>query len=183
MKKTCIIVGMILLMILLVYGILAYCVFFYYEPRIEKEEARKEGWAQAIAEIEKECRQASDMWAKKNDAWGKQKATLEKAFAIEKSRNALLGKGLKGDTRIPSDAEWRNRSKDRLDRAQEALDHFANSKDAPKEKARIMELRQQLDALRARQQELQDLYEKRDKLMVWPLPLIAPYFKKETTQE
>ena len=178
MKKVCIILGMMLFTILLVYGILAYCVFFYYGPRIAKEETRQAGWAQAVEELENECRQTADKLEK-------QKAKLEQNLKIEKSRIALLEKGLKGKNQHAwSDYDWKRRTENRLIRAQEALDLFeANHKDDPKERRRILELRQQLEALRARQQELQDLYERRDKLMVWPLPLIAPYFEKETKQE
>ncbi len=185
MKKICIILGMMLFTVLLVYGILAYCVFFYYGPRIAKEEARREGWAQAVEEIEEETRQVMDMAAKESDKKAKksakEKAILEQNVKIERSRRSLLDNDLEGTQAIPSNVEWKRRTDERLARAEAALDDYTkNCKDDAKSMPKLKELRQLLEALRARQQELQDLYEKRDKLMVWPLPLIAPYFEKET---
>ena len=181
MKKVCIISGMVLFTVLLVYGTLAYCVFFYYEPRIAQEETRRAGWAQAVEELENECREAADEAEQQREFREKQKAKLEQDRKIEKSRSALVEKGLKGrNQRGWSDYDWKRRTANRLIRAQEALDHFETNH---KKRCRLLELRQQLEALRARQQVLQDLYEKRDRLMVWPLPLIAPYFEKETKQE
>ena len=185
MKKAFLAIGAVLSTLLLVYGILVYCVFFYYEPRIEKEEARQEGWVQAIEELEYECRQVTDVMTKQRDSWGKQKTKLEQTVKVEKSRSALMEKGLEGRRRFGwSDYDWKRRTNERLAQAQKAFDNFRKDyKDDPKGMARLEKLRQQLEALRARQQKLQGLYENRDKLMVWPLPIIAPYFNKETNQK
>lgn len=159
-----------MLLVLLVYATLAYFVFFCYGPRIVEEESRQEGLSLAIAEVKEEYRMARNAWAKK-------KANLEKTVRDEKMRRSLLEKRFRGHP-FGSDYEWQCRTDERIAQAQEALILFQKSS---KEAVRLMEAGRQLSALRVRQQELQDLCEMRDRLMVWPLPLIAPLFddKKE----
>lgn len=185
MKNECLILaGTLFVLLLLFYGILGYCVFFYYEPRIAEEEARQEGWALAITESEEEYRRTLDAMARQETSRSKLKANLEETVKIEKSRKSLLEKNLKSRRRLPSDLEWRRRTNERFVRAQQALDDFEKQySDHPEGMTRLAELRRQLETLRARQAEIRDLYEKRDKLMVWPLPLIAPFFEDETSHE
>ena len=195
MKKTCVIIGAALLLVLLVYATLAYFVFFCYGPRIVEEESRQEGWLRAIAEVEKECRLIRENDRKSQDEWvrqtekkkaesEKQKARLEKAVRDERARRSLLEQKFKGQHKL-SDLEWKRKTDERLRQAQQALDSFEQKEMVgyknDEANARLVELRRQLDALRARRQEFQDLCEMRDRLMVWPLPLIAPLFddKKE----
>ena len=186
MKRTCIILGTILCLLLLVYGTLAYCVFFYYGPRIAREESRQEGWEQAIAEIEEECRHLSDSNRKFRSEQSvqreKRQAKLEKTVRDEEARRALLDREFRGPV-SGSGSEWKRRTDERLQRAQQALDDFKKNSSGSSANMRLTELRQQLEALRARQQEFQDLCERRDKLMVWPLPLIAPLFENGTSKE
>ena len=197
MKKTCVIIGAALLLVFFVYAMLAYLVFFCYGPRIVEEESRQEGWLQAITEIEEECRLISEADRKSQDEWvrqtkkkkvesEKQKTRLEKAVRDEKARRSLLEQKFKGHRKL-SDLEWERKTDERLRQAQQALDSFEQKEMVgyknDEANARLVELRRQLDALRARRQEFQDLCEMRDRLMVWPLPLIAPLFDDKKKKE
>lgn len=179
MKKMCFFVGVALSLVLLVYAILAYCVFCRYNPRIAREEARQGEWLAAIAGNEDLCRRIQARAQRNWDSRVKQKARLEKEVRDEASREALLRKNMKGYIG-QSDVEWKRKAAERLARAQQVLADFeaeSSKKDAEKDRG-LMELRQQLATLRERQQELQDLRKKRDLLMVWPLPLIAPFVER-----
>ena len=186
MKRASVILGTILCLLLLVYGTLAYCAFFYYGPRIAREESRQEGWMQAIAEIEEECRHLSGNNRKLRSEQAiqreKRQAKLEKTVREEAARRALLDREFRGPV-SGSDSEWKRRADERLLRAQQALDDFKKASSGSSANVRLTELRQQLEALRARRQEFQDLCERRDRLMVWPLPLIAPLFENGTGKE
>ncbi len=178
MKNVCIILGTILLVLLLVYGTLAYCVFFYYDPLIAKEASRQGGWIQAIDETEEECAQLTRLLTKSKGERKRQKDKLEQTVKVESSRNSMAEKMFTRNRW--SDYDWRRRTRLRLKKAQKELDDFESNYERANEdiKSRVVEVHKRLDILHTRQQTLEDLCEKRDKLMIWPLSLIAPLLEK-----
>ena len=194
-KRILIVTAGLLALILLLYAVLGCLVYCHYEPAIESliadveaESSRQDGWDMAIAEIETECRRLGVVLGKDFAAQKRQKERLQQAVKNEKDRQALLRKDLKG--RFRWSTEWRNRTEARLVRAQQALDGFKGpQKDAAME-AKIRFLRQQLEALRARKrnfQSIQDrldrLNERRDRLKIWPLPMLDRFVQEKVTTE
>lgn len=166
-------------LICIVYAVLGYFVFFRYGPLIEKEEARQEGWTAAIAEIEKECSRVAVDKRKAKANLDRERGRLQKAVENEEVRASMLKKNLKGAS-SPSSEDWKRTTYERLARAQRALEDFDVGKGDTRHDEKVVELRQRLAALKARRDELQALYERRDCLMVWPLQLLAPHFENKS---
>ena len=179
MRNLLIGVAGLLALICIVYAVLGYFVFFRYGPLIEKEESRQEGWTAAIAEIEKECNRAAVDRRKAKANLDRERGRLQKTVKNEEVRSSMLEKDLKG-AHSHSSENWKQRTAERLASAQRALADFDAGKGDARHDEKVAELRQRLAALRARRDELQALYERRDCLMVWPLQLLAPYFDNKS---
>ncbi len=194
MKRTLKIAAGLLVLILLLYVALGCLVYCYYEPNIksliadvELEASRQDGWDSAIAEIEEECRRLGVTQKNVLSAQERQRDRLQQAVKDEKIRRSHLQKDIRGRL-SRSSMEWNSRTEERLAQAQQALAKFEGPKKDAKVEAKIQALRQRLEALRDRKQALQSKQERlnlmiewRDKLKIWPLPMIDRFVEEEET--
>ena len=180
MKRTLKITAGLLVLILLFYVALACLVYGYYEPQIKLEMERQDGWNMAIAEIEDECRRLGSSQSRDFAAQERQRARLEQAVNDEKVRRSQLQRDIMGRSSRWS-AEWKLRAEARLAQAQQALAAFDGPKKDPAVEAKIESLRQQLAALSARRDRLKLMIEWRDRLKIWPLPMIDRFVDGEET--
>ena len=182
----------LLVLILLGYVALGCLVYGYYEPSIKSlmadvnaESSRQRGWEEALTEIEEECRRLEAVQNNALSVQWKQKDRLQQAVKNEEIRNSLLRKSIK-DEKLQSAVEWKLRTEARLEQAQQALAKFEGPKKDAKVEAKIQTLRQKLGALRVRRQVFQTMQDRlnlmiewRDRLKIWPLPLIDRFVEKE----
>ena len=182
MKRIFITMVGLLVLILLVYVALGCLIYGYYEPQIKLEKERQDGWNVAITEIEDECRRLKIAQNKDLAAQKRQKDWLQQAVKAEEIRVAHLEKNL-NDDKFKSSVEWKLRTKERLEQAQQALDEFNGSSKDTKLGAKIRSLYQQLETLRIRRDRLSLMIEWRDRLKIWPLPEIDRFVKEKMTAE
>jgi DNA repair exonuclease SbcCD ATPase subunit len=194
MKRALKITAGLLVLFLLLYVALGCLVYCYYEPNIksliadvELEASRQDGWDSAIAEIEEECRRLGVTQKNVLSAQERQRDRLQQAVKDEKIRRSHLQKDIRGRL-SRSSMEWNSRTEERLAQAQQALAEFKGPKKDAKVEAEIQALRQRLEALRDRKQALQSKQERlnlmiewRDKLKIWPLPMIDRFVDGEET--
>ena len=194
MKRTLKITAGLLVLVLLLYVALGCLVYCYYEPNIkslvadiELEASRQDGWDSAFSEIEEECRRLGVIQKNMLSAQESQRDRLQQAVRDEKVRCSQLKKDIWGRSSRWS-MEWKLRTEERLAQAQQALAEFKGPKKDAKVEAKIQALRQRLEALRDRKQALQSKQERlnlmiewRDKLKIWPLPMIDRFVDEEET--
>lgn len=178
MKSTLKITAGLLMLILLLYVALGCLVYCYYEPQIKLEMERQDGWNMAIAEIEDECLRLGSTQDQDFAAQQRQRDRLQRAVNDEKARYSQLKKDLMGRSSGWS-TEWKLRTEARLARAQQALSAFDGPKKDKAVEAKIGSLHQQLVALRARRDRLKRMIEWRDRLKIWPLPLLDRFVEEE----
>jgi len=178
MKRLLVATTGLLVLILLVYVALGCLVYGYYEPQIKLEKERQGGWNAAITEIEDECRRLRIAQNKDFVEQKRQKDRLQQAVKAEEVRLTHLEKGA-NDNKFRSSVEWRLRTNERLAQAQQALDEFNGSSKDTKLGDKIRSLYQRLETLRIRRDRLNLMIEWRDRLKIWPLPLIDRYVEKE----
>lgn len=180
MKRTLKITAGLLVLILLLYVALGCLVYCYYEPQIKLEMERQDGWNMAIAEIEDECRQLGVSQNRDFAAQKRQRTRLEQAVNDQKVRRSHLQKDIRGRSSRWS-TEWKSRTEERLAQAQQALAEFDGPKKDKAVEAKIESLRQQLAALCVRRDRLKLMIEWRDRLKIWPLPMIDRFVDGEET--
>ena len=178
MKSVIKVTAGLLVLILLGYVALGCLVYGYYEPQIKMEKERQDGWNVAITEIEDECRRLRIAQNKDFAEQKRQKDWLQQAVKAEQVRLAHLEKNL-NDNKFRSSVEWKERTNERLEQAQQALDEFNGSSKDTKLGDKIRSLNQQLETLRIRRDRLSLMIEWRDRLKIWPLPLIDRFVEKE----
>ena len=178
MKSTLKITAGLLMLILLLYVALGCLVYCYYEPQIKLEMERQDGWNMAIAEMEDECRRLVSSQNNDFAAQRRQRDQLQQAVNDEKVRNSQLKKDPWRRAHRWS-VEWELRTEARLARAQQALSAFDGPKKDKAVEAKIGSLHQQLVALRARRDRLKRMIEWRDRLKIWPLPLLDRFVEEE----
>jgi hypothetical protein len=178
MKRALKIAAGLLALVLLLYVALGCLIYFYYEPQIKLEMKRQDGWNMAIAEIEDECRRLGSFQSKDLAAQKRQRDRLQQEVNDEKVRRSQLERGIWGRSNRWS-TEWMLRTEARLEQAQQALAEFDGPKKDPAVEAKIESLHKQLAALRVRRDRLHLLIEWRDRLKIWPLPVIDRFAAEE----
>ena len=196
MKRMFMVMAGLLVLSLLIYVALGCLVYCYYEPNIqslvadvELEASRQDGWDLAIAEIEEECRRIEETQRKELSAQERQKDRLQQAVKIEERRNSQLKNDFRGRSSRWS-REWKLRTEERLAQAQRALAELEGPKSDPKLEAKIKMLRERLEALRVRKQSFQAMLDRlnlmiewRNRLKIWPLPIIDRFVNNDSTGE
>ena len=196
MRKALVIVAGLLVLVLVFYVAMGSLVYCYYEPNIEllmaevdAEALREDGWNQAVTEIEDECRRLGGVQCRGIELQKRQRDRLQQSVKVEEIRTGHLKKSLR-DQRFRSSVEWRLRTEARLVRAKQALAEFDGPRKDAKLEAQIQKLRQKLDALRIRRQEFQVLQDRlnlmiewRDRLKIWPLPMIDRLGEEKISEE
>ena len=135
----------------------------------------------AIAEIEDECRRLGSFQSKEFAAQKRQRDRLQQAVNDEKVRRSHLKKDIWGRSNRWS-MEWMLRTEARLEQAQQALAEFDGPKKDRAVEAKIESLRRKLAALRVRRDRIHRLVEWRDRLKIWPLPLIDRFVAEEESR-
>ena len=162
---------------------------------------KQDRWNSAITEIEDECRRLGASQSNELARQKRQKERLQQAVENESVRLSHLRKSLRMDDKFRSSVEWRLKTEERLTRAQRALAEFDGPKKDAKVEAKIQKLRQQLEALQVQALQFQKrlealrvqkqvkldrlnlMVEWRDRLKIWPLPMIDRFVDEEEPPE